>query len=148
MAAVIMSAVVVVAAAPGWAADADSGRKVVEANRLVAGGKYDEAFKIYDDVGQKVTDSPELAYNRGVAYYRKGDRAKAVECFTKALLTRDIRLEAKTKFNLGNCAYGDALDKQGNLKEALDKLKVAISHYKEAIAADSDDTGHADRSGD
>lgn len=126
-------------AAPGWAADRDSVRKVGQANQLAAAGKHDQALEIYDEVGRTVTDAPELAYNRGVAYYRKGDRALAVDCFTKALLTRDIALEAKAKFNLGNCAYADALDKQDDLNEALSKLKVAIAYYKEAIAADPAD---------
>ena len=126
-------------ALPLQAADKVDGRKVAEANQAVAAGRFDDAIKAYDDVAQRVPDSPELAYNRGVAYYRKGDRAKATECFEKALLTRDLQLEASAKFNLGNCAYADALDKRGNLKEAMDKLKVAIAHYKDAIAARPED---------
>jgi Ca-activated chloride channel homolog len=57
----------------------------------------------------------------------------------KALSTRDIALEARTKFNLGNCAYADALEKQNDVKAALEQLRLAISYYKDAIAADPDD---------
>lgn len=121
------------------AADREASRLVAEANAAMASGRIDEALELYDRAASKAPDSPELAYNRGVAFYRKGDRAKAAEQFLKALASRDLQLEAKAKFNLGNCAYADALDKQGDVKAALEQLKLAISYYKDAIAADPAD---------
>ncbi len=125
--------------AESLAADPETGRKVAEANKTLAAGHVDDALKTYDAVGEHLPDSPELAYDRGVAYYRKGNRAKATENFEKALTTRDIALEARAKFNLGNCAYADALEKQNDAKAALDKLKTAIAYYKDAIAANPGD---------
>jgi Ca-activated chloride channel family protein len=121
------------------AADRETQRRVAQANRTLSEGKADEALKIYDQAAEKAPDSPELAYNRGVAYYRKGDLTKAAECFTKATTSRDIRLEARARFNLGNCAYAEALARQGELKTAMEKLRVAIAHYKDAIAANPAD---------
>lgn len=135
----ILAGLVAGLAAPAWAADRQTSRKVSEANQALAAGRTDDALKLYEEAARSAADAPELAYNRGVALYRKGDRTAAAEQFRKALTTRDIGLEAKAKFNLGNCAYADALEKQEDLKAALEKLRLAISYYKDAIAADPND---------
>lgn len=135
----LMAGMVLLLVLPVRAADSQASRLVGQANQALAEGRTDEALELYDKAAGLVADSPELAYNRGVAYYRKGDRTKAAEQFKKALTTRDLQLEARAKFNLGNCAYAEALDKQQDLKAALEQLRLAISYYKDAIAADPDD---------
>lgn len=137
--AVIVTAAVMVCSRPAWAADREASRKVAEGNQALAAGKTDEALKLYEQAAEKAADAPEVAYNRGVAFYRKGDRTAAAEQFQKALSTRDIKLEARAKFNLGNCAYAEALAKQNELEKALEQLRLAISCYKDAIAADRND---------
>jgi len=125
--------------AEGMGAEPVARELVVEANKALAAGRYDEAIKGYEKASQTLTDSPELAYDQGVAYYRKGELAKAAELFTKALSTRDPSLEGKAKFNLGNCAYAEALQKQADVEAALERLRMAVAHYKDAIAMDSED---------
>ena len=134
----VVVCLVLMIGAPVWG-EAPPHELVASANKALAKGAYDEALAGYEQAAKSLPDSPELAYNRGVTYYRKGELDKATEQFTKALLTRDLSLEAKVKFNLGNCAYADALKKQSDLKVALERLGLAIGHYKDAIEANPED---------
>ena len=112
---------------------------VAEANLALAEGDYATALDMYRAAEVTCPGSPELAYNRGVANYMLGDYAQAHDAFNRSLLTRDVGLEAKIKFNLGNVAYAAALKKMSSPPEALGLLKSAIAHYRDALELDSED---------
>ena len=98
---------------------------VTEANQAFANGDYVAALETYMAVGETLPESPELAYNQGVAYYKLGDYLRARGALNRSLLTRDVKLEAKIKFNLGNVAYATARQEMSNPTEALGPLKTA-----------------------
>jgi len=125
--------------APLPAADKQTAKLVSEANKSLTSGQIDKALDTYKQLEEKIPDTPELAYNQAIAHYRKQEYEKATELFTKALATREPSLEAKTKFNLGNCAYATALQKQDNIEEAIDNLKVAVRYFQEALDLDPAD---------
>lgn len=106
---------------------------VAEGNKAVQFGQYDEAIDRYKQAETLLPESPEVAYDLGVAYYRQKDYKKAVEYFSKALATRNPSLEAKTKYNLGNCSYSSALQKQEDTQAAVKDLQQAIQYYRDAI---------------
>jgi len=112
---------------------------VAEANLALAEGDYATALDAYRAAEITCPASPELAYNLGVANYMLGDYAQAHDAFNQSLLTRDVGLEAKIKFNLGNVAYAAALKKMSSPPEALGLLKSAIAHYRDALELDSED---------
>lgn len=124
---------------------------VREARAALEAGAYDRAIEAYRAAAELKPDAAEPAYNEGVAHYRKGDFRKAAELFTQALGTADAALSARSKFNLGNCAYAEALNNvrqaQGGdptaapnlLKSAATGVKEAAGHYREALAAAPDD---------
>jgi Ca-activated chloride channel homolog len=97
--------------------------------------KYDEALKAYDEAAVDAPESPQINFNKGAAYYQKGDYAKAKEAWEKAALTsKDITLEAKATFNLGNCAYQEAKRQQdSDLKKAIDACTRSIQYYQQAV---------------
>jgi len=133
-------AIVLLCAAPLRAADPTLPHELVaQANKALAQGDTTKALHLYDEAGKLLSDSPEIAYNQGIAQYRKGDYEKATELFTKALATRDLALDAKTRFNLGNCAYASALEQKADLQTAIDKLGEAIVRYRETLEADPND---------
>lgn len=109
---------------------------VAEANRAFADGNYIAALETYKTAESVAPHSPELAYNQGVAYYKLGDLSAARDAFNRSLLTRDIELEAKVKFNLANVAYASALEMTSHPAEAIDFLKSAIGHYRDAVELD------------
>lgn len=110
-----------------------------EAQAALDSGEFDQAIETYDQALEALPDSDTLLYNQGVAQYRKGDLDAARELFLKSLKTRDPELEAKAKFNLGNCAYASALAHQEDIQTAVGELEQAIRHYKDAIRAAPDD---------
>ena len=112
-----------------------------EANQAFADGNYVAALETYTAVGVTLPESPELAYNQGVAYYKLGDYAHARDALNRSLLTRDVTLEAKIKFNLGNVAYASARQEMSNPTEALGLLKTAIRFYRDAVELDPEDEG-------
>lgn len=120
-------------------AENEARRKAQDATRALDAGEYQKALDGYREAAVEFPDSPELAYNQAVAQYRLRDFEKARELFNQALSTRDLGLEANIKFNLGDCAYAEALEHMGNLQEAIDKLRLAISHYRDALELNSDD---------
>jgi Ca-activated chloride channel family protein len=120
-------------------AESDARRKAQDATRALEAGEYQKALDGYREAAVEFPDSPELAYNQAIARYRLRDFEKARELFNQALSTRDLGLEAGIKFNLGNCAYAEALEHLENLEEAIDKLRLAISHYRDALELNPDD---------
>jgi len=134
-----LCAIVLACAVSSYAAEPTPHDLVAQANKALTGGDTVKALHLYDEAEKLLPDSPQIAYNRGVAQYRKGDYEKATELFTKALATRDLSLDAKARFNLGNCAYASALKMQSDLPKAIDKLGEAIVRYREALEANPDD---------
>ena len=139
-----MSALVAIAVAASVssiasAQDRDARVLVAEANQAFADGDYQTALEAYRAAEVALPESPELAYNQGVVHYKLGDYAAAHAAFGRALLTHDLRLEAKLKFNLGNVTYASALQERSNLPKAIDLLKTSIGYYRDAIEVDPGD---------
>lgn len=126
-------------ACAAWAQDASPQDLVRQANEQLRAGQYDEAIEKYKRAAELLPDAAEIAYNRAIGHYRKGDFENAKEQFITSLKTRDPQLEAKAKFNLGNCAYAAALANKDHIPEAVEDLKSAILHYMDAIESNPED---------
>src|SRR5688572_11586521 len=125
--------------AAGTLAQSDTRSLIDRAKSSMEAKQYAQAAKAYEQAAQAMPESAELAYDRGVALYRSGDYAKAAESFGRALMTKDRALEAKARFNLGNCAYATALAKKEDVNAAMQQLKIATAHYRDAIEAKPQD---------
>lgn len=132
-------AVAALASSIASAQQGDASVLVAEANQAFADGDYEAALQAYGAAEVALPESPELAYNQGVAYYKLGDHSAARAAFSRALLTYDSGLEARIKFNLGNVAYASALQERSNPLKAINLLKTGIGHYRDAIEIDPAD---------
>jgi len=123
-----------------WAcAFASSAYELVErGNRLYNAGKLDEALEAYEKASVENPESARIYFNKGAVYYKKDDFAKAREAYEKAALaTRDLKLEAKCKFNLGNCSFRQAeRQKDSDIKKSLAMYEQSIRYYQEALKLD------------
>ncbi len=122
------------------AADREAAKQVRAAIEAYESGDYEKAQAEFTEAELKCPECPEIAYNRGLASYRQRDFAAARAFFNSALQTRDLSLESKTKYNLGNVAYSEALEKVSNLKEAIESARSAIFHYRDALEVNPKDT--------
>ncbi len=129
----------VVLASVAWAQEVSPHQLVQQGNDQLRAGQYDDAIETFKQAAELLPESAEIAYDQGIAHYRKGNFETAKEQFITALKTRDPTLEAKAKFNLGNCAYAGALAKRENIQEAVTELQSAILHYKDTIESDPTD---------
>jgi len=118
---------------------------VAEGNAACAAGKFDQALAAYERASVDLPESPHLAFNKGTALYGQHHYAKAAEAFEAAALkTRDLGLEARCQFNLGNCAFHQAQRQaDSDLKKALAAFQKAIRHYHDALDLDPDLTDAA-----
>jgi Ca-activated chloride channel family protein len=136
---------VVVVIGVGWAsgfvrAEGPSPADLVRrGNRALAAGEYDEALKAYREAEVGEPESPRIRYNQALVHYRQREFVKARELFTESLSTRDLTLEAAAHFNLGNCAYSQALEKLKSYDEAIELARGAIGHYRQALELNADD---------
>ncbi len=120
--------------------DPRAGPKLVrEGNKLLEQGKYAEALAAYEKAAEELPDSPEVAYNRGVAFYQLGRLDQAEPAFQDALQPGDPELEAMAKYNLGRCTHAAALDQGENLEAAINDLSRAIRFYQDALQLTPDD---------
>ena len=104
-------------------------------NAAFSAGKYDEALNAYEKAAVDAPESPQIYFNKGAVYYQKGEYAKAKDAWEKVALTsKDIILEAKAYFNLGNYAYQEANRQQdSDLKKAIDACTQSIGYYQQAV---------------
>jgi Ca-activated chloride channel family protein len=135
----VMSMAVFWGVASVEAADREAAQHVRAAIKAYESGDYEKAQTEFTEAELKCPQCPEIAYNRGLASYRQRDFVAAREYFNSALQTRDVNLEAKTKYNLGNVAYSEALEKISDLKEAIELARSAIFHYRDALELDPHD---------
>ena len=108
---------------------------VREGNDKCATEQYDEALTAYEEASIELPESPILYFNKGVAYYGKGEFDNAAEAFESAALkTKDLELEAKAKFNLGNCAFRQSeRQRDSDLQKSLEECEKSIRYYQEAL---------------
>lgn len=107
---------------------------IKEGNKLYSKKQYDEALQKYNEAEEKVLNRDILSFNKGTAYYKKGDYKEAIEYFTKALTTEDASLEARANYNIGNSKYRlGKLKETTELEEAVKLYREALAYYKRAI---------------
>ena len=144
---VTLALIVIAAVLPVRTVQAASARSLVrDGNAELARAQYDDALAAYEEAGVDMPESAHLYFNKGVAHYRKGDYDKAVESFEQASLkTKDLELEAKARFNLGNCAFRESeRQRDSDLKKSLAQCEQSIRLYQEALELKPDFTAAAE----
>jgi tetratricopeptide (TPR) repeat protein len=108
---------------------------IEEGNIAYLAGEYDRALSAYEEASVAAPESPIIYFNKGGTLYQMGNYAAATDAFEKAALkTKDPQLEAKSRFNLGNCSFREAERQQdSDLNKALEALTTSIQHYQEAL---------------
>ncbi len=110
---------------------------VQEGNAHYAAGRYAEALERYEKAGAAGERAdPAIVHNRAAALFKLGDRQAARDLWVQLKESGDPRLEARTKYNLGNCDYFDALAAMGQPQDALKLLEQAARQYREALKLD------------
>jgi len=119
------------------------------ADRAVADGQYGQAIERYEQLRQLMPEAPQIPYNMGVAAYRNGDLDRAAELFGQALaLAEDRPLRSRSAYNLGTTGYARSLqpraaeteaDPTAQLDNAMEELREALGHYRQALDADPQD---------
>lgn len=127
--------------------DAASTKDLIqEGNVAYLSGEYDKALAAYEEASVDAPESPFIYFNKGTALYKKGDYSSAIEAFEKAALkSKDLALEAKAKFNLGNCLFREAeRQSDSDLNKSLEACQKSIAHYQESLELDPDLTEAAE----
>jgi Ca-activated chloride channel homolog len=98
-------------------------------------GKFEDA---YGQFQQTLKTHPEsraedkLQFDSGAAAYKLKDYSKAMESFSQALLSRDIGLQSKGHYNLGNTLYQRGEAQQSDDKKLSDWTN-ALDHYEQTL---------------
>jgi Ca-activated chloride channel family protein len=103
--------------------------------------KYREAYEQFEKTlkenpGTHATDK--IEFDAGAAAYKMGDYGKALEWFSRSLLSKDQSLQQKSQYNIGR-TLEERADRAANNDKALGDLTNAQSHYEEAVRLDPDD---------
>jgi tetratricopeptide (TPR) repeat protein len=118
---------------------ADSTADLVDmGNKSWVAGDYEDALKKYNEATVDDPESPYIYFNKGTAFYKKGNYSDAVYAFEKAALkSREPGMESKSMFNLGNCAFREAeRQMDSDLKKSLEYCEKSITHYHDALKLD------------
>ena len=111
---------------------------LVKGNKALLNKNYDKALEYYQEASVDDPESPALYFNKGISFYRKQNYKKATDAFkTAALKTRNKKVEARAKYNLGNCSFFRGQRQQdSDLQKALKAYQESVQHYDQALKAD------------
>ncbi|MDZ4788437.1 MAG: VWA domain-containing protein [Blastochloris sp.] len=112
---------------------------VREAEESMKKEKYAEAVVHYEEAAKKELEKSALRYNQGVAAYRAGQFDDAAQAFEEGKVGRDLKLQEKAYYNLGNAQFraGETSlqkDREGTIK----KWESALRSYQGALALEKE----------
>ena len=98
---------------------------------------FDRALMAYDEAASYSLESNVINFNKGAAYFRKGDYSKAVNAFSQASASgRDIRFDTYARFNMGNCYFKMAeMQREKNPEKSIELCWKSILLYQDAYDA-------------
>jgi Ca-activated chloride channel homolog len=102
---------------------------------------YTEAYQQFEKTLQEHPDThaaDKIEFDAGTAAYKMGDFNKALEWFSRSLLSKDTSLQEKSHYNIGR-TLEERADKAASNEKALGELYNAQSHYEEALKLDPND---------
>jgi len=102
---------------------------------------YTEAYQQFQKTLQDYPNShaqDKIEFDAGTAAYKLGDYNKALEWFSRSLLSKDKGLQEKSHFNIGR-TLEERGDRAQTNEKALGELNNAQSHYEEALRLDPND---------
>jgi Ca-activated chloride channel family protein len=125
------------------AALADTPQDLIQrGNDHYQAGRYAEALEAYEQADQEYGNAvtAELLHNQAAAQFKLGQIDAARELWVRAATLEDALFEAAVRYNLGNCAYADALRAVENqdVSGALELLDRAGAQYRDAVRLDPD----------
>jgi Ca-activated chloride channel family protein len=91
-------------------------------------GKYDEAFKEYEQSLRRKGDDPRLHFNAGTSAYRNQQFEQATKEFEKALTSPDLKLQQASYYNRGNAWYWLG-EKNADPQKRSEAWKKAVEDY-------------------
>ncbi len=114
------------------------GRLVSKGNKQYDKKDFAKALELYDRASVKAPESAIVAFNRGDAFFKKGDLEKAREQFQQAASkTKSLPFESKAWYNLGNCAFEEGKRQEdSDLQKALESLQQSVKHYGTSLEKD------------
>jgi Ca-activated chloride channel family protein len=101
-------------------------------------GKFEDAYSQFQQTLKTHPQSrveDKLQFDSGAAAYKLKDYSKAMESFSQALLSRDIGLQSKGHYNLGNTLYQRGETQKGDDKKLSDWTN-ALDHYEQTLKLD------------
>ena len=122
---------------PIFASAASLSANIKEGNRSYRQGDYEKALEKYEAAGEASPDSDIVNFNKGTAYYQKGQIQEAIDSFTKALNTEDKKTESDAIYNIANAKYklGRA-NAENDINSAVRLYRESLDYYKRAIELD------------
>ena len=125
----------------------EASEKVKEGIRQFRKGNLESAEKAFTEAELARPENDIITFNRACVFDAMGDRDKAVELFQKASLSREGRLAATARYNLGCLAATQARELFGEKpedappglrEEGIKHLMRAVKHFRDCIALEKD----------
>jgi Ca-activated chloride channel family protein len=130
---VLLLILLVMMTRPAFAESA--GAIVNEGNKLYQQRQYQEAIDQYDRAIQESPESVEPRFNKANSYYRLDDLQQAIDLYRAvATESRDMKLVAKAKYNLGDCYFRQGTKlKDSDLQKAVENMQTAIDWWRQTL---------------
>ena len=115
---------------------ADSARALVEqGNSLYSQGDFNKAIEKYDAALIEEPQVLEPKFNKANSYFMLEDFSEAINLFRQvAAESKDMKLVAKSKYNLGNCFFQQGMkQKDSDLQKSLEDLQSSIVNWRQTL---------------
>jgi Ca-activated chloride channel homolog len=102
---------------------------------------YHDAYQQFEETlkaNPNTHAADRIEFDAGAAAFRLGDYNKALEWFSRSLLSKDKSLQEKSHYNIGR-TLEERADRAETTEKALRDLHNAESHYEEALKLDPND---------